>query len=712
MTPASGSWPADPLLACLLCVARAHGVALTAESATAGLPLVDHRLTPALFARAAARADLACNLVHRPVVDLDHLLFPSILLLRDDSACVLLGWSEGGEAARVILPDLGESVVEMPRTTLEARYTGYAFVVRPRMRFDARAPEVAKVRERHWFWSALLQHLPLYRDVMVAAFFINVFAVALPLFTMNVYDRVVPNQALETLWVLAAGVMIVVVGDLVLRTIRAYYLDIASSRVDVTLSSFIMERVLGMRLEYKPASAGSFAANLRAFESVRDFITSATVTAFIDLPFALLFILLIAWIAGALVIPLLVGIVLILLFGWVVQGRMQAISESSYRAGAQRNATLIESLVGLETLKAFAAEGRMQRKWESSVAFLAKAGSQLRMLASSAMHWAQWVQQSVSVAVLVLGVYLIMAGELSLGGLIACSMLASRALAPISQVAGLLTQYRNAVVALRSVNEIVAQPVERLPNQHFLTRPRLRGDIEFRDVSFNYPGQDVPALRGVTLRLRAGEHVAILGRMGSGKSTLQKLMLGLYQPVSGAVMVDGIDIRQMDPAELRRQVGYVPQDVSLFYGSLRDNITLAAPQADDERVLEAARIAGIDEFVNAHPQGFDLLVGERGESLSGGQRHAVAIARAVINHGPILLLDEPTGAMDHSSEEGVKQRLRSYAEGKTLVVVTHRTSLLDLVERIIVVDGGRIVADGPKDQVVEALRHGRIGRAG
>ncbi|MBZ0068663.1 MAG: ATP-binding cassette domain-containing protein, partial [Thiobacillus sp.] len=374
-------------------------------------------------------------------------------------------------------------------------------------------------------------------------------------------------------------------------------------------------------------------------------------------------------------------------------------------------ATLIESLVGLEAIKALGAEGVMQRRWESSANFLSRVGAQLRLLSSSTINVAMWVQQFMNIVVVVVGVYMISDNNLTLGGLIACTMLASRAMAPISQVAGLLTQYHNAATALKSLDGILEQPVERPEDSNFVTRQHFTGDIEFKDVDFSYPEQGVAALRNVSLKIRAGEHIAILGRVGSGKTTLEKLILGLYRPTSGAVLVDGIDLRQLDPAELRRNIGYVPQDVTLFYGSLRDNLTIASPMADDAAVLRAAQVGGIIEFVNSHPKGFDMSVGERGESLSGGQRQAVAIARATINDPPILLMDEPTGSMDHSSEEEIKKRLGTYTIGKTLIVVTHRTSLLDLVDRIIVIDSGKVVADGPKAQVVEALRQGRIGKA-
>ena len=702
----------DALLECLILVTRAHGGTLTRETALAGLPVDAAGLTPSLFERAAQRAGMTSKVVACPLEGLNDALAPTILLLGDDRACVLAGWDDTRSVARVVFPELGEAAVDMPVAELAARYSGRAIYLRPRFRFDARSPMVRPARAQHWFWGVIAENRALYRDVLIAALLINLFALAMPLFVMNVYDRVVPNNAIETLWVLAAGVLVVLVGDLVLRTMRGHFVDLAGGRIDVKLSARIMERVLGLRLEERPASAGSFAANLRAFESVRDFISSATVIAFIDVPFAALFLLVIGWIAWPLALPFVVGVALLLLYAMAVQGKMHELTETTYRAGAQRNATLIEGLVGIEAIKALGAEAPVQRKWERSAALLARVGAQLRLLSASATNGAMWVQQAVSVAMIVLGVYLIGEGELTMGGLIACYMLSSRAMAPIGQVAGLLVQYHNAATALASLDTLMAQEVERPEESNFVSRPSLRGAIEFRDVSFHYPGQETLALRNVSLRIQPGERVAILGRVGSGKTTLEKLILGLYRPTGGAVLVDGVDVRQLDPAELRRNVGYVAQDVTLFYGTLRENIALSAPLADDAAVLRAAETAGILEFVNNHPQGFDMLVGERGESLSGGQRQGVAIARAMINDPPVLLLDEPTSSMDHSSEEDIKRRLGEYARGRTMVVVTHRTSLLDLVDRIIVIDAGRVVADGPKAQVVEALRQGRIGRAG
>ena len=701
----------DELLQCLQIIARAHGELPTREALMAGLPAENARLTPGLFARAARRAHLSSQVVRCPLTQLNDVLLPAVVLLKNERACVLLGFNQDRSQARVAYPELGDAPVDVPLATLEADYLGSSIYARPTQRYDARTPEVRAGRYDHWFWGVIAESRPLYQDVLLAALLANLFALGMPLFTMNVYDRVVPNHAFETLWVLALGLLLMLVSDLVLRTMRGRFVDLASSRADVKLSAFIMERVLGTRMEQRPASAGSFASNLRAFESVRDFIGSATVVAFIDLPFALIFMVVIGWISWVMLVPLLLGAVIMLVFALAVQGRMHELAEVTYRAGAQRNATLIEGLVGFETIKALAAEAPIQRKWEKSAALLARVGAQLRLLSTTASNTSGFVQQFINLAIVIVGVYMISERELTMGGLIACTMLASRAMAPVGQVAGLLVQYHTAATALTSLNEMMARDVERPADTNFIGRGVLKGAIDFRDVSFSYPGQSEPALRNLSFSIKPGEKVAILGRIGCGKTTLEKLILGLYQPTEGAVLVDGIDLRQLDPAELRRQIGYVQQDVMLFYGSLRENIMLGAPLADEAAIVKAAEIGGILSLVNQHPKGFDMLVGERGESLSGGQRQGVAIARAVINDPPIVLLDEPTSSMDHSSEEDIKRRLAEFAKGKTVLVISHRTSLLDLADRIIVMDGGRIMADGPKEQVITALRQGRIGKA-
>jgi len=700
----------DPLLDCVVAIARIFGIASTRESLSAGLPLEENCTTPALVPRAAARAGMTARLARRKLEELRAGLLPVILLLKDKQACVLLEWLPDGQA-RVRYPENGESSDVIDRDTLSAMYAGLVFFVRPIFNFDQRTPETGEVRARHWFWGVVFQNWRLYRDSLLAALLINLFALAMPIFTMTVYDRVIPNRAEETLWVLAAGVIVTLGFDTLLRVLRGYILDTAGKRIDVTLSSRIMERVLGLGLADRPASVGSFAANLRAFESVRDFVASASITALVDLPFVLVFLLALVWISPWFVLPPLVGIVLLLFASLVVQQKMQELVDLTQRAASQRNATLVESLVGIETIKFMVAESSIQRKWERATIFLAQTSAKLKLLSSATLSAAQTLSQLVSVFVVIAGVYLMLNNQVSMGGIIAATMLAGRAMAPFGQVAGLLMQFHHAKSGLAAVETHMKTEPERSNESSFLHRSRFEGSIEFKGVSFAYPGHPQVALNKVSFKINPGEKVAIIGRVGSGKSTVQRLMLGLYPPTQGAVLIDGIDARQIDPAELRRAIGFVPQDVNLFYGSLKENIAMGAPFADDQAVLAAADIAGVSEFANRHPQGFDLAIGERGESLSGGQRQAVGIARAVLNDPPMLLLDEPSSAMDHQSEEALKTRLRKFAIGKTVLLVTHRNSLLDLVDRLIVMDNGQIMADGPKAQVVEALQSGRIGRA-
>ncbi len=710
----------DPLLDSLVELCRLHGQGGSRASLSAGLPLVDGRLTLELAERAAARAGMAARLQRLPLEAIDAAALPAILVLADNQSCVLVSWGADGRA-QVLLPATGQGAVTLAREELAARYAGVALFVRPQFRFDSRTRagnETRPARHGHWFWSVIGAQRFVYRDVLAAAALVNLFALAFPIFSMNVYDRVVPNAAVETLWAMAIGIVLVLCADLWLRNLRSRFVDEASARIDVELSATLMERVLGLRLAYRPESVGSFASNLRGFEQVRDFIASSTVTALIDLPFALLFVLVMAWLSPWLAIPVVVVFAVIVILGWVLQHRLHQLSETTWRASAQRNATLIESLTGLETIKAQGAEGAIQAKWERANTFLARINVRMRALSSSAMYGTAWLTQLTSVMVIVIGVYLIGERQLTMGALIAAGMLAGRALAPAGQVVGLLMQYQGARTALESLDRLMSQPVERPSLAEgaapFVQRREFKGEIELRNVRFAYPNREDLALDGISLRVAPGERVAFIGRVGSGKSTLQRLVMGLYQPMEvngGAVLLDGIDLRQLDPADVRRNIGHVSQDVLLFHGSLRDNIAFGMPYADDAAIVAAAEVAGLTEFVHRHPKGFDLPVGERGELLSGGQRQAVGIARAVLHNAPILLLDEPTSAMDFSTEAHITQRLGDFAQGKTVLLVTHRTSLLAFVNRVIVVDNGRIVADGPRDRIMEALQSGRIAKA-
>ena len=704
----------DPLLDCLVEVCRLHGQGASRASLAAGLPLVEGRLNLELAERAATRAGMATRLQRLALAQIDAAALPAILLLADNQALVLLGRDAQGRA-RVLLPETGQGSVTLGADELAARYAGVALFVRPHFRFDSRTPEVRSTRRGHWFWSAIGAQRFVYRDVLAAAALVNLFALAFPIFSMNVYDRVVPNQAVETLWALAIGVVLVLCADLWLRTLRSRFVDEASARIDVTLSATLLERVLGLKMAHRPESVGSFASQLRGFEQVRDFIASGTVTALVDLPFTLLFVAVLVWLSPWLALPVVLVFALIVVIGWVLQHRLHQLSETTWQASAQRNATLIESLTGLETIKTQGAEGVIQARWERNNLFLARMNVRMRALSSNAMYGTAWLTQGVSVAVIVIGVYLINERQLTMGALIAASMLAGRALAPAGQIVGLLMQYQGARTALESLDKLMEKPIERPSAAEgaapFIQRRDLKGEIELRNVRFAYPNRDDAALDGVSFHIKPGERVALIGRVGSGKSTIQRLVMGLYEPSGGEVLLDGVDVRQLDPADVRRNIAYVSQDVLLFHGSLRDNIAFGLPHVDDTAIVAAAEVAGLTEFVQRHPKGFDLPVGERGELLSGGQRQAIGIARAVLHNAPLLLLDEPSSAMDFSTEAHVTQRLAAFAQGKTLLLVTHRTSLLSLVERVIVIDNGRVVADGPRERIMQALQSGRISKA-
>jgi ATP-binding cassette subfamily C protein LapB len=717
----------DPLLDCLVEVCRLHGAQASRASLTAALPLQGEPMGLELAERAAARAGMASKVLRQPLAKLDPITLPAILILKGNRACVLLDMLPARGEARILLPETGQGAVVVKASDLQALYAGVALFVRPHFRFDARSAARGPGQSdaagqshavasghpltRHWFWGTVLEQRGVYRDVLLAALLINVFALAFPMFSMNVYDRVVPNHAIETLWALAIGVALIMAADMGMRLLRSRFVDEASARIDVQLSAQIMERVLGMRLEHRPASVGSFAQNLRGFEQVRDFIASSTVTTLIDLPFALLFLMVMVWISPWLALPVVVAGVAILTTGWVLQKRLQELAQTTHRASATRNATLVEALHGIETIKSQGAESSVQSKWERTNAFLSTTNVRMRSLSTLATTSTNVLSQCVTVAIILIGVYLINERMLTMGALIAASMLAGRALAPAGQVVGLLMQYQGVRTSLDSLNQLMAQPQERPAGSSFLSRPQMKGDLELRNVSFSYPGREDKVLEGLNIKIKAGERVAFIGRVGSGKSTIQRLMMGLYQPTDGAVLIDGTDLRQLDPADVRRNQAYVSQDVNLFFGTLRENIAFGLPYATDDAVRDAAEVACMSDFVSRHPRGFDMPVGERGESLSGGQRQCVGLARAVLHNAPILLLDEPTSAMDFSTEAQITQRIGAYAADKTVILVTHRTSMLAMVNRVIVIDGGKVVADGPRDRIMEALTHGRIARA-
>ncbi|MCQ4326807.1 type I secretion system permease/ATPase [Stutzerimonas stutzeri] len=699
----------DPLLDGLLILCKQHGCVASRASLSAGLPMPDQRLSAPLLPRAAARAGLQGRVIKRKLAAISPLNLPVLLLLKNGRSAVLARWGDDNRA--LILPSEAEGGEQwVAGDVLAEDYSGEAFFARPRHELEeTRNPLLPRVHA--WFRDTLKLSRWLYADAMVATLLVNTLGLMVPLFVMQTYDRVVPNQATATLWVLAIGLFIGTSFELLLRVLRAHLLDTAGKKTDVVLSATLFERITGMTMKARPATIGGFAQSIHDFQGLRDFLTAVTLTSLIDLPFALLIILVIGLIGGWLVVIPLLAFPITALFAFIIQTRLRDTVQKSLALAAERQALLVETLGGLETLKACGGESERQHRWEKTHGALTRLDSHARMLSAIAMNGTLFLQQFAGMATIVGGVYSIIAGDLSVGALVACYMLGSRVLSPLGQIASLITRLQQARLTMKSTDALMALPQERQEQQRPLERTHLHGALDLHQLTFSYPGLASPSLRNISLRIAPGERVGIIGRSGSGKSTLARLIMGLYTPDEGQILLDGLDLRQIDVADLRSQIGYVSHDMPLLAGSLRDNMTLGARYVSDERMLEVAQLTGAHELARQHPLGFDRPVGERGQLLSGGQRQLVLMARALLLDPPILLLDEPTSAMDNSSEDALRHHLQGWSQGKTMLLITHRMSMLSLVERLIVLDNGRVVADGPKAAVIEALRKGHVGPA-
>lgn len=698
----------DPLLQSLVYVSKYYGLANSPDALIEGLPLGNGNLTPFLLKRAAERGGLDAKEIKEKLANISPLLFPVILLLKGGDSCVLLSFDQKTNQAEVIIPEAGNESQFVKIEDLNNLYTGKLFLIKKLFKYDERSPEILKTRKGHWFWSTIWESRSIYRDVLIASIFINLFAVASPLFTRIVYDRILPNLAFDSLWVLASGVGVIFLFDLTLKMLRGYFIDLAGKKSDLLISAKIFSKVMGIRMEAKPLSVGAFAKHLQEFESIREFFTSATVSALIDLPFALFFIFIIYMIAGSLVFVPLVAVLVLICYSFFIQSPLRNSIEEGSRLASQKSANLVESLAGLETIKLFGAQSQFQYKWEEAVTHMANWGIKTRRITDSVQNSAGFVQQFVSIGIIVYGVYLIAEGELTMGGLIATSMLSGRSIAPLIQLSLLSTRYNQAKAAMSIIERLMSMPSEQDDTKTYIHRPIIKGKIEVENVSFAYPNTEKAVLRDINLKINPGEKVAIIGRIGSGKTTLERLILGLYKPSAGSIRIDDTDISQLHTIDIRRNIGCVPQDVMLFFGSISDNITLGRPLTDDRDIIDAAHRAGVTSFTQNDPAGMARQVGEGGALLSGGQRQAVAIARAFLGRPPVLLLDEPTSHMDNRSEMLIKQQLHNLKKDETLIVITHKASLLDLVDRIIIMEQGTILADGPKDKVLEQLKTGNL----
>jgi ATP-binding cassette subfamily C protein LapB len=692
------------LLQALIYFTAYFGHARSADALTAGLPVENGELTPALFCQAAERAGLRAKVVKRALEQVPPEVLPAVAVLKKKRAAVLLKVEGKGKARIVDAATRAESVIAL--SELARDFTGYVIYVRPG---EAAAEGEEPPLAAHWFWQVMLENRGIYARVLVASFLVNCFALTSPIFIMNFYNRVLPDNAIDTGWVLSIGAASVFVFDFLIRTLRAYFIDVAGRRADVIAAQRLYNQVLDMRLGFRPNSVGVFANSLQQFDMLREFFNSATMTGLVDFPFSLLFIAVI-WVVAGSGIAALLGILYALaaLAGWLLQLPVRRKVHLAMKSAEQRHGLLVETISSIETIRGVGGEGPLRAAYARYVARAAEAGQDSRYYSGLSVHFSIFVQQVSAVLIVLLGMYLVADKALSMGALIAAVLLSSRALAPVAQVASLVNKYHAAKSAYRDLDGFMRQPVERPRDKKFLHRPVLHGNVALRDVGFSYPRTQRPVLSGVTLSIREGDKIAVVGRIGSGKSTLVKLLLGFYEPGEGTILLDDTDLRQIDPADLRRNVAYMGQDTALLSGTIRENLVMGRPQATDAEVLAAAEMTGVHDFVRRHPLGYDAPVGERGEGLSGGQRQALALARTLLPGAPMLVLDEPTNAMDAGSEERVLKGLEDYARDKTLIIVTHKPALLRLVNRVIVMEGGRVAADGMRDQVIAALAAGKL----
>nr|WP_276598356.1 type I secretion system permease/ATPase [Roseateles koreensis] len=703
------------MLQALSWLTRFHGTPRSAESLRAGSP-VEGPLAPDQALRVMREAGYNAGLLRKGIDDINPALMPAVLLLNEGDACVLVkrlddGSSAGGGRYEVVFP--GPEAASCAATTaeLDPEYSGFVMVASPQQVSDAhlRNPRdtLLKPDGPHWLWSTLRRFMPYYRAAMLAALLSNVLMLASGMVTSVIYDKVIPHQAMVTLWTLAIGAMVALLFDTFSRQLRSHLIDLAGRKTDLIIGAKLFRQTLGVRMENKPASAGSYAHYLAQVETVRDFFTSATMSALTDLPFVAVYVAMTFVIGGPLGWVLVLSMPLIIGFSMAIQRSLRQAMRTNMAETADLHGTLVEAVEGLEDLKTCGAEGRFLRRYETSTAIAAESALRSRTLSSWSSNFTMTIQQSVNIVMLVWGVYLIQDGTITAGALIGAVMFAGRAIAPLGSLVSLGTRYQGARAAMLSLDRMMAEPTERDGSRNYVPLNAITGRMALLDIGFSYPmvgdGHAPKVLKNVNLQINPGERIAVLGRIGSGKSTILRLLAGLYQPTEGMVDVDGIDLRQIDPAEFRARVGFVSQEPRLFHGTLRDNVLMGRGHLDASRLVEVARLTGLDRVVAGHPKGWDLPVGEMGGLLSGGQRQLVALARSLVSKPQLLLMDEPTSSMDAQSEMAFLRQLRDAAGSCTLVVVTHRPAVLELVSRIVVVDAGRVVLDGPRDQVLAAL---------
>ncbi len=650
------------------------------------------------------------SISERPLNEIPSLAMPVVILLKNEEAAVLVEIKENKEGKRYYrLAQESGLFVDLAEKDLNAKYLGYCWFIKPKLAQDTRSELPEYELPKSWFFRIIWRFKKYYYQVIVATFMINILALISSLYVMNVYDRVIPNQAYETLWVLSIGVFLAISFEFLAKTLRGHLTDIAGKKADLIISSMLFRRVMSLKMQDRPASSGSYANNLRDFESVREFLTSASLLTLVDLPFLLLFITVIGLIAGKLAIVPSILIPLVILIGVLAQFPLSKAINESMRESSQRQGLAVEAIEGIETLKNNNAMLWAQKRWDFFTAKSSYSSIKVKDISNFVVNLVTALQQLNTVFLVLYGTYLIHAEEvfsrITMGALIAAVILSGRALAPLGQIAGLAIRFQQAWVALKGVDAIIQRPIEKSSDRDYVSLKQVKGELNFTNVAFQYSDEDAPVLKNFNLRVQPGEKVAILGRIGSGKSTALKLAVNQYRPTEGSITLDNINLQQLDPYYLRNQVLLLEQNPRLFLGTLRDNLDIARTDSypSDQTLLLALQRLGLMNFIRSHPRGLDMPLGENGQGLSGGQRQAIALARMMLKDPKVVLLDEPTHSFDQQYELQALNAIAQWAANRTLVVVTHRLSALRLVNRVVVVEGGKIVMDGPRDAVLQKL---------
>jgi ATP-binding cassette subfamily C protein LapB len=700
---ASQKLSSDPLLDSLVLITEHYGNPCSPEALAAGLPLTGANLTPELLPQAASRAGLSAKLVRKGLNELPSMLLPCILMLKDKKALVLQELDIEKNIATVSLPETGGEE-QLTIEELESSFVGYLFLIKQQYRGDRNFDVHLNSSKEHWLWQKIKNTSSIYRDVIIASVMINVFALVSPLFVMNIYDKVIPNLAFESLWVLAIGAGVAYIFDFILKQLRGYLIDVAGKKIDIEVSSKLFAKVIGIPLEKRSPSVGGMAKQLSEFDSVREFLSSATISALVDLPFAVLFMFCIWLVAGDLVMFPIIASILIIGYTLLNQSKLRKAIEESNKFSGLRHGHLIECLSALESIKANGAEGVVQRAWQQMVGHTSTWLLKSKMITNSVLNFASFIVQISVVAVVVLGVYRVSENLISMGGIIAAVMLTGRAISPIAKLAGLMTRSNQTLSALKQLDTLMEQEGEFEDKAHLVSRTKLSGNINAENISFKYPNAESDSLQPMSVKINQGERIAIVGHNGSGKTTLAKLLLGLYQPSKGSIQFDGLNHRQIHPSDLRKNIGYLPQDIVLFHGTIRDNILFGTRQVTEYQLIRAVQLSGVSAFTDHNSQGLDQQVGESGSALSRGQRQSIVLARAILNSPQILLLDEPTASLDARAEKKFIEAINATAKDRTMLLITHKMDLLKLVDRILVLDKGKLIIDGPKDKVLAQLK--------